>query len=264
MAVSFNSADFTRDRYLELLALAREHYRLEPFGTACSEPHALWRHDLDYSVRLAREIAQMEADAGVHATYFFLLSSPYYNLHDATNRRLAREIVGLGHHPGLHFDPTIYANDGSGRHIEETMGHERSVLADILGVGVDVVSFHNPAHAGVMDVDQPRLAGMLNAYCADVRDNYLYCSDSFGYWRFAPIHQVLAERRSPRLHVLTHPVWWTAEPRGIRERIRNCVENEAAMTLRIHDELLVSAKMLDAVVAEDRRAGFAGPSVEEN
>jgi hypothetical protein len=263
VATGFVSADFTRARYAELLALASAHYRFEPFGTGCAEPHVLWRHDLDYSVRLAHRIAEIEAEAGVRATYFFLLGSPYYNLHDATNRRLAKQIVALGHYPGLHFDPMLYDALGSMAQLETLMARERAILADIVGAAIDVVSFHNPALAGVMDVNSAFLAGMRNAYAADIQKNYLYCSDSFGYWRFRPAHQVLTERPSPRLQILTHPVWWADEPAGIRTRIRNCVDDEAARTLRIHDQLLVSGKMLDTIIAQDRLAGFPSPPVEE-
>ncbi len=62
--------DFTETSYREIVASARERYAFEPFGTATTSPHVLWRHDVDYSVHRAAALARIEADLGVRATYF--------------------------------------------------------------------------------------------------------------------------------------------------------------------------------------------------
>ncbi len=42
--------------------------------------------------------------------------------------------------------------------------------------------------------------------------SYAYVSDANGYWRFRRLLDVLVEGTDVRLHVLTHPGWWQAEP----------------------------------------------------
>lgn len=246
------TADFTEARYASLVALAKARFRFEPFDTDAREPHVLWRHDIDYSVHRADRIARIEADAGVSATYFFLLSSPYYSLFETETRRRARTILELGHRAGLHFDPAVYQAEGKRFDLEERIRFERTVLEDLLGSGIDVVSFHNPAYAGLLDMKQPRLAGLINAYGGAIRSDYLYTSDSFGYWRHRPIHEVLATTASDRLHVLTHPVWWTPEPGGPRQKIARCVAGRAHAMQGAYDELMKSAGTWDAVRALER------------
>ncbi len=249
MGRSVSNPDFTEARYVALLDLARSRYRIEPFGTTAKVPHVLWRHDIDYSVHRAHRIARIEAESDASATYFFLLSSPYYSLFEPEARRLARRILAFGHHAGLHFDPTVYQNDGERLDVEERIDFERGVLEDILGRSIEVVSFHNPAYSGLLDMTQPTLAGLVNAYGGAIRSDYLYTSDSFGYWRHAPIHEVLSTTLSDRLHVLTHPVWWTEEAGSPRQKIARCVQGRASAMQRTYDDLMKSAGTWDKIQA---------------
>jgi len=253
MSERLASPDFTEARFRDLLRLAKAHYRFARFGDTVAGPHILWRHDVDCSVQRAHRLAAIEAEAGVRANYFFLLDSPYYNLFEAANTRLARAILGLGHACGLHFDPEWSQSFAPGADIEERMARERDILSDLLGADVSAVSFHNPAHAGVMDMTAEHLAGMVNAYGGAIRREYLYCSDSFGFWRFAPLDQVLVERRADKLHALTHPEWWTQAPLGIRARLTRCIEGRAAATARFQWDIWAEVGMLDTVDAEDAR-----------
>src|SRR3954463_4717708 len=101
-------ADFTEAIYRSIVARARDVYSFEPFGTTSEAPHVLWRHDVDLSVHRAAKLADLEAEAGVHATYFFLLRSEFYNLLEGAVLDRARRIAALGHWIGLHFDPAFY------------------------------------------------------------------------------------------------------------------------------------------------------------
>ena len=74
------TADFTEARYTEIVRDAKSFYRFKTFDEPCEQPHVLWCHDIDYSVHRAMRLAEIEAEEGVTATYFFLLHSPFYNL----------------------------------------------------------------------------------------------------------------------------------------------------------------------------------------
>lgn len=256
----FEAADWTLARYAELLDAARQRRSFEPFSTAHTGPHVLWRHDIDYSIEHALLLARLEAQKGVRATYFILLSSPYYNLLELESTRQLMEIVRLGHWVGLHFDPERYTQLGERADLESAMRRERDILADIARVNVETVSLHNPAFAGLLHMDDERLGGMINTYSARLRQSYTYCSDSFGYWRHRPIHEVIADAEVDRMHVLTHPVWWWPRPMGSRQRIRSCVEAHWQRLDRIHDDLLTRAGQIGAVIAADETRGFVGPS----
>src|SRR5262249_23729241 len=155
------------------------------------------------------------------------LASPYYNLFELATAKGAREIVRMGHRIGLHFDPQSHIALHEGVALETFAMRERVILSEIVDGPVDAVSFHNPAFSGALSLDADLFAGMHNAYGARLHSSYMYCSDSFGYWRFRPIQDVLSEREATRLHILTHPAWWTEVPMGTRARIRTIAEARA-------------------------------------
>lgn len=100
--------DFTLNGYQELLKLAiSENYNIvfyEDLGVFNKE--MIIRHDIDFSLEKALEIAQLEYNMGVKSTYFVLISSPFYNLYSDANSVIIKSILGYGHKIGLHFDET--------------------------------------------------------------------------------------------------------------------------------------------------------------
>lgn len=239
---AFGSNDwsgFTEAAYAEIVDLARERYRFAEFSSPGDGRHVLWRHDVDFSVHRAVRLAEIEQSRGVTATYFFMLHSAFYNLSEAAVLSRARRIVAMGHRIGLHFEADAYPGETWTRTmLEDRIAGECNALAALLGAPVDAVSFHNPEAAGLPALDAPRLAGLVNAYGAPIMEGYHYCSDSNGYWRFGPLPDVLVSGGHERLHVLTHPGWWTAKPMPPRERIERCASGRAMATMRDYDALL--------------------------
>jgi hypothetical protein len=231
--------DFTEDRYRELIRRARRHYRFEPFGTSCAEPHVLWRHDLDHSVHRALALARIEAEEGVAATYFVLLRSEYYNpLERAISDRL-HEIASLGHRIGLHFDASFWELRDD-EQLADRLAFERRLLEDLTGSEVGAFSFHVPEVGGALRFDDDVIAGMVNAYGRTLRERYPYVSDSNGYWRFRRLHDVIAAHEEPRLQVLTHPEWWVPAPMSPSARIDRAIHGRARSVRAEYDALLAS------------------------
>lgn len=226
--------DFTETSYREIVASARERYAFEPFGTATTSPHVLWRHDVDYSVHRAAALARIEADLGVRATYFVLLHSDLYSvLEPAVHARL-REIAALGHWIGLHFDSGFYP----GADLDGKAAWERDVLEKVIGSPVGAVSLHNPSVYERQNFDAEELGGMLHTGARSVRDDYAYISDSNGYWRFDRLPEVIADGARERLHVLTHPEWWQEVAMAPRDRILRCISGRARAAEATYDALL--------------------------
>lgn len=78
--------DFTIEKYRELLKALTWHadYRI--------------RHDVDLRPDFSLRIAQVEAEAGAKATYFFRMVSESYD------ERIIQHIVSLGHAIGYHYE----------------------------------------------------------------------------------------------------------------------------------------------------------------
>jgi hypothetical protein len=226
--------DFTEASYRDIVAMALGRYAFEPFGTAAEGAHVLWRHDVDYSAHRAVALARLEAELGARATYFVPLHSDLYNvLEPAVHARL-REIAGLGHWIGLHFDAGFPAA-GS---LDDRAAREARMLSDALEVPVGAVSLHNPSVSGTQDLDAEKLGGMVHAGARSVRDRYAYVSDSNGYWRFDRLPEVIAAGAHERLHVLTHPEWWPEQAMPPRDRIMRCIEGRARASEATYDALL--------------------------
>jgi hypothetical protein len=235
--------DFTERAYDAALAAAAARYRFEPFGTAATEPHVLWRHDVDASMHRAVALAEIEAEHGVRSTWFLSLHSSFYNLLEHESTELALRLAGLGHWIGLHYDAGYY---GDGADLVENLAAERALLESVVGAPVGAVSYHNPDRTGVEDVRDDVLAGMVNAYGRALGDRYAYVSDSNGYWRFERLADVLEAGVEPLLHVLTHPEWWVVEPMAPRERIQRAIDGRARRVAESYDAALAAAGRLNA------------------
>jgi hypothetical protein len=235
-ASSSQFGEFTERGYRELLEMAKARFSFEPFGTKSTEAHVLWRHDVDMSVHRALALAKIEAAAEVRSTWFLFLRSSFYNLLEGRVAARAREILALGHWLGLHIDLSV--DRGTEGDIGGQIDGERRVLEDWLGHPVTAVSLHNPDVRAVPGMRTSTLSGLPNAYGADIANRYQYVSDSNGYWRFRPLRDVLVTDGVERLHVLTHPEWWTPEPMSPRSRVSRGVEGRARDCLETYDALL--------------------------
>ena len=105
------------DAYGAMLAAARD-YRFVHFDHEPREGEILLRHDVDLSLAAAVQMAELEADRGVSATYFLMTRSVFYNLASAQGELALARLRELGHAVGLHavyphvdfdarFDPVL-------------------------------------------------------------------------------------------------------------------------------------------------------------
>ena len=217
--------DFTEESYRQVLGLARERYEFEPFpGGVSGGPHVLWRHDVDFSVHRALALARIEAEEGARATYLFFVTGPFYNVLEPEIASRMREIAGLGHWLGLHFDLGVHPEAVAEETLIAKLASERDLLSSVVEQPIGVVSFHNPGATGADALDAAELAGMTNVYGRGIRDGYAYVSDSNGYWRHERLHDVVEAGKHDRLHVLTHPEWWQPEAMSPRARLERCLE----------------------------------------
>jgi hypothetical protein len=236
------SADF--DEFTEagfrniIRQLKAASYRFATFGYDGSDRHVLWRHDVDFSMHRAVVLGHIEVEEGVIATYFVNPRSPYYSVLDPEVLGLVKKTLDLGHQLGLHFDCDAYGVKGwEFARLESAVSQERRLLESIVGHSIGCVSWHNPDLSNLLDFTQDSIAGLKNAYSDRLRRGYIYCSDSNGYWRFRPMKEVIAEQ-PPRLHLLTHPEWWTPEPLSPSARIDRAIMGRARRNRALYDEIL--------------------------
>jgi hypothetical protein len=194
------SCDFTLDHYRELLAAAGTGgYRWATFDARPRPGDLYLRHDVDLSLEAALELARVEHELGVRATYFLMTESAFYNLDSHVGRETLRDLRELGHAVGLHAV------------------HPRAELDDRFD---DVVAWHNPDPEYVSDP----IAGAVNVMEPPFFTQGLYRSDSNRHWREGCPHDELAAGAFEWLQLLIHPEIWVYAGATMRETMESMLD----------------------------------------
>jgi hypothetical protein len=209
--------EFSANSYRRLIgAISDGGYRTIRFGEVQSEANRngktwLLRHDVDVSMDFAYEMGQVERELGVRATYFVMLRSPMYNLMSFHSLKVLGALQQLGHEIGLHFDANELAPGETAR---ARLATDMDILARLIGHPIGAFSFHQPSRA-IID-ERIDLPGVINTYHPTHLAGYKYLSDSNRIWRDVDPFQVVSAGE-PRVHLLTHPVWWFAQGSGTED-----------------------------------------------
>ena len=142
--------NFTLESYQELLRYFKQTHNFtlfKDYNEADERKTVLLRHDIDYSLKHAYEVAKLEAEMGIKSTYFLLFSSPFYNMLDEENIALAKEISKLGHEIGLHYDVTVMSK-GNHKNPQSLFDAEVKLLSILIDGQVESIAMHNPSISG--------------------------------------------------------------------------------------------------------------------
>jgi hypothetical protein len=187
------SCTFDLAHFRELLDAARAGgYRTVAFDHEPRPRDLFLRHDVDLSLEAALELAHLEAEHGLHATYFLMTESIFYNLDSPVGRETIRELRELGHAVGLHAV------------------HPRAERDDRFD---PVLAWHNPDRAYV---NEP-VAGVVNVMQSPWFTQGKYRSDSNQRWREGCPHEELRAGTFEWLQLLLHPEIWVYEGATMRE-----------------------------------------------
>lgn len=208
--------DFTTDNFIRLLLLAKGQYDFITYDKANKSAneagsHILLRHDVDYSLNGAAKLARIEHEYGIISTFFVYAHSDGYNLQANDSAKMLSEIVAAGHDIGLHLDFSYCLLDTTENTISDLkkkVEQEIALIESLAGTKVKAISFHSPETNGVMNMSDEEVFGKINVCSESISNNYKYCSDSNGYWRFDRLEDVITMHEYNNLHILLHPIWW--------------------------------------------------------
>ena len=132
------------DAYAQmLLAFKSSGYRslkFQDIDESDLDYKVVYRHDVDVSVEGAVALARAEHQCEVVSTFYFLLTSPLYNMLSKEIGDQIQVIHELGHDIALHFNPYYYG-PGALQHIES----ELAVLGQYYPfANLEWISFHRP------------------------------------------------------------------------------------------------------------------------
>jgi hypothetical protein len=201
------SCSFDLAHYRELLEAAQAGgYRFARFGAGPKERDLFLRHDVDLSLAAAVEMAELEAELDVQATYLLMTESVFYNLASEEGAAAIHRLRELGHQVGLH---AVHPN------------------VELDGRFDPVVSWHNPQPEYMSD----EIPGAANAYGPRYFAPETYRSDSNQHWRAGCPHEELRAGAFPWLQILIHPEIWVYPGETMGETMRAMLEAETARRL---------------------------------
>jgi hypothetical protein len=172
----------------------------------------LLRHDVDFSVDFAHQLALVEHRLKICSTYFFMLTSNMYNLLSSENQRMVKDIAVMGHKISIHFDPTVYEDLDSFR-------YEKNLFEETFGREIDIVSIHRPGP--FLDRNNISLCGIQQTYQDLFFKDMKYISDSGGRDVLPSIAEYLEGPRKRGLHFLIHPIWWVSQLHDVTTTLNN-------------------------------------------
>ena len=196
------------------------------------------RHDIDFSMDKALEMAFFEQNHGIYSTYLILVSSDNYNIFSKKNRNILKKLIQLGHTVGLHFDETVYGKDIPKEKLIEYIHKEKILLESMVEEKVRVVSMHEPSNH-ILDMNL-EIFEMINSYSEKYFHEYKYLSDSMMRWR-EDAEAIVREGKYQKLHILTHPFWYrkTEKQRKVilEEYIKEASFERKQMLSRYYQEI---------------------------
>ena len=221
--------DFTYKAYENLISIAKENaYVFCKYGEETGKSKTIiLRHDIDFSIDKAYEMALYENRIGIVSTYFVLLTTGFYNVFLAENYKKVKEIMQMGHQIGLHFDEQNYQNDiGNPEAIEGHIQREMRILKELFELDELLFSYHRPSKR-ILNANLS-IDGMINSYNDTYFKQYKYLSDSRKHWR-EPVLDIIKNGMYSNIHILTHPFWYNREEISMKESLKmflNCAVEE--------------------------------------
>lgn len=216
---------FTIDAYKNLIHLLQlKNYEFCFYGESeVVARSVILRHDIDLSLDKAVEMAKVENELGVKATYFILTSTNFYNVFSKESYEKLQQIKELGHVIGLHFDEKRYEIE-SVEEMEKYILYELRMLNELLNENIKVISMHRPSK--LILENEIVIPGIINSYSRKFFKDMKYVSDSRMHWR-ENILEIIHSNEFEKLHILTHPFWYSEEDELMEDKLRQFLGNAA-------------------------------------
>jgi hypothetical protein len=214
--------EYTWSSYAEMIETVKNRgYSIANYHNfADFEYPCILRHDIDHDLQEAIKMATIESELGVTSTYFFLLSSDFYNLFSKEGRRTLRYVESLGHEVALHFDIEQHEYSDFASEVGELAEEEAGVISALTSNPVSVVSFHRPSKESLEgNIEFPSL---INSYSKQFFSQFKYISDSAMRWREDPNIAINPKLHS-KLHILTHPIWYSDDRETLAYKLNTFV-----------------------------------------
>ena len=241
--------EFSPTAYAMVLEKARElGFKVGPvpeIRAKLPQRYLSLRHDIDFSIEYALDMAVLERELGVQSTYYVMVSSNFYNALCKTSIEQLSTIIEMGHDVGLHWDARRTNRPGDTKTLE-VLAKEIDLLQDALGTRIQHISQHEPTSSPLTEIKLPEI---LEAYQPVLDGTFDYISDSTMTWRDQSIFEKLETSRG-LLQFLAHPLWWMTQSASFDGKLSEFVSSAGNKTAN----LIGQYKDYSSVVLDERKA----------
>ena len=235
---------FTYDWYRSFIVSAKEKgYSFSTYTNYNNHDRfIILRHDVDMSIDKALEMAIFEFNMNISSTYFFLLTSNFYNLLNKENKDKLLQIKNLGHQIGLHFDEKQHFVSKT-EDLVKAINQETLILKDLLDTEVHVYSNHRPSTITISESSIIKTKAK-SAYSKEFFVDIKYFSDSRMNWR-ENFDKVIEESAFDKIQVCIHPIWYEETESSIKNILNKFInkskentKNDLRNNIRNFDDLM--------------------------
>jgi len=223
---------FSYDEYNIILNRVRENLPIVDYADVIRnnlDKYCVVRHDIEFSLDRAYQIALVEQKIGVQSTYNIQVRNNNYNAFSERNIGLARDIWEMGHHIGLHvhmegFNKHQILTQSTYFEFVDYIRKDAENLSHYLDISIDRFVFHRPKPMWLKEPVQ--VNGLLNLYDTPFFHYYegnrpdnmevFYFSDSNHSWKWGhPLTEPSNIKNGShpveikKLQLLMHPYSWT-------------------------------------------------------
>ncbi|MCR4788936.1 MAG: hypothetical protein K5888_10125 [Lachnospiraceae bacterium] len=224
---------FSFDDYREIIRI------IKSTGRGCNsyrealgkDDFILMRHDVEYSVKRAYDIAKVETSMDFRSTFFFQWTNNSYNLLSKRNQDMIRDMHERGQNIGLHFALNGLTDIDL---IKAQIKKEIDLLSNMLDMEITEFSIHRPSP----DVLRANIKfpGIINAYQDDFftfnenttdesKLEVKYMSDANHIWRYGyPTEDNI--KGNKKVQILVHPFGWTKQGYDNYDNYRSLVREK--------------------------------------
>jgi hypothetical protein len=162
------------------------------------------RHDVDYSLELAVELAELNNELGVPGTFCVQLCAQFYNPCERVESARLLRLRELGQQVALH-----YVADPGSAPTPEGVSREFERLRALVPDAAPVFSWHQPT-SDLLEAGEFAPPGLVNAYGRRFFREMAYLSDSTHRSSVEELQAEVESVQGSELQLLLHPVNWIA------------------------------------------------------
>lgn len=223
---------FSYEDYKEIIRIIKSTGRQAGYEEAAKRDRfIIMRHDVEYSVDRAYDLAKVESSMDFTSTWFFQWTNNSYNILSRRNQDMIHEMHDRGHVIGLHYAVNGLSDMEA---VRRQIGKEMDILSEMFGFPITQFSVHRPS-ADILR-ENIKLPGILNAYqdefftfaekvTEETRLQVKYMSDANHIWRYGyPDRENITGY--DKVQILTHPFAWTKKGYDNRDNYATLIQEK--------------------------------------